>query len=60
MKQPRASSHWSLMLWVLTHLRGALMGEEVENPGEETCVVDGEDMAATARRGKRELVKRFL
>ncbi|TXG54092.1 hypothetical protein EZV62_019348 [Acer yangbiense] len=34
------------------------MGEEVENQGEETCVVDGEDMAAAARRGKREQVKR--
>ncbi|TXG56667.1 hypothetical protein EZV62_017980 [Acer yangbiense] len=33
------------------------MGEEVENQGEETCVVDGEDMAAAARRGKREQVK---
>ncbi|KAK4847701.1 hypothetical protein QYF36_004890 [Acer negundo] len=36
MKQPRASSQWKLPLWVLTRLRGALMGEEVENPGEET------------------------
>ncbi|TXG57629.1 hypothetical protein EZV62_015458 [Acer yangbiense] len=35
------------------------MGEEVENQGEETCVVDGEDMAAAARRGKREQVKSF-
>ena len=60
MKQPRASSQWKLPLWVSTRLRGALIGEEVENPGEQTCVVDGEDVSATAQRGKREQVKRFL
>ena len=60
MKQPRASSQWRLPLWVPMRFRGSLMGEEVKNPGEETCVVDGEDMAAAARRGKREQVKRFF
>lgn len=40
-----------------TRLRGGLVGEEVEKPGEETIE---EAMAATGRRGEREEVKRFL